>query len=313
MIGRIVEIGNDDRHLACERGFLVVRAKGEEIGRVPLDDIAALIGNAHGLSYSNNLLVALAERGCPFVLCGPQHRPVGILWAVEGHHRQAARVDAQLSAPLPLQKQLWRRVVQDKLRIQADVLAFLGRPDAPLRALIRKVKSGDPSNTEAQGAKAYWSLLLGKKFRRDPESGGLNGLLNYGYAVLRAVVARHAIATGLHPGIPIHHRNEGNPLRLVDDLMEPFRPLVDLCVVDLMAQGIKEVGPPAKKVLGQLHARTLRIPERSPVTMVVQRYLTAFADACAMRSADEFDVPRSPNFLSDFRFTDERETEAQAS
>lgn len=313
MIGRIVEIASDDRHLACERGFLVVRTKGEEVGRVPLDDIAALIGNAHGLTYSNNLLVALAERGCPFVLCGPQHRPVGILWAVEGHHRQAARMDAQLAASLPLQKQLWRRVVQDKLRSQADVLAFLERADAPLRALIRKVKSGDPSNTEAQGAKAYWGLLLGKEFRRDPDSGGLNGLLNYGYAVLRAIVARHAIATGLHPGISIHHRNEGNPLRLIDDLMEPFRPLVDLCVVDLMARGIEEVGPPAKKVLGQLHARTLRIPERSPVTMVVQRYLAAFADACAMRSADEFDVLRSPDFLSDFRFTDDREAEVHAS
>jgi len=313
VIGRIVEIANDDRHLACERGFLVVRSKEEEVGRVPLDDIAALIGNAHGLSYSNNLLVALAERGCPFVLCGPQHRPVGILWALEGHYRQAARMDAQLAAPLPLQKQLWRRLVQDKLRSQADVLAFLERPDAPLRALIRKVKSGDPSNAEAQGAKAYWRLLLGKEFRRDPESGGLNGLLNYGYAVLRAIVARHAIATGLHPGIPIHHRNEGNSLRLIDDLMEPFRPLVDLCVVDLMTQGVEEVGPVAKKVLGQLHARTLRIPQRSPVTMVVQRYLGAFADACAMRSADEFDVPRSPNFLRDFRCTDERESEAQAS
>lgn len=279
MIGRIVEIGSDDRHLACERGFLVVRSRGQEVGRTPLDDISALIANAHGLSYSNNLLVALAERGCPFIICGPHHRPVGLLLPVEGHHLQAARMDAQLSASVPLRKQLWKAVIQRKLGMQAAALEVIGKPPAPLRALVRKVRSGDPSNIEAQAARAYWRLMFGEGFRRDVEAPGVNGLLNYGYAVIRALVARHVIAAGLHPGVPIHHANASNPMRLVDDLMEPFRPLVDLTVIHLVAAGQQEVSAATKSALAMLHARTLAMSVRSPVTIIVQRFVNSVADA----------------------------------
>lgn len=133
MIGRIVEIASDGRYLSLDRGFLVVKHKGEEVGRTQIDDITALIGNAHGLSYSNNLLVGLAERGCPFVLCGPHHRPVGTLWPLEGHHLQAARMDAQLRASLPLRKRLWRQIVRCKLAMQA--VGIFDLPSAPLRRM----------------------------------------------------------------------------------------------------------------------------------------------------------------------------------
>lgn len=290
MIGRIVEIGSDGRHLACDRGFLVVRENGREIGRTPLDDISAVIANAHGLSYTNNLLVALAQRGCPFVLCGPQHRPVGLLLPVEGHYQQAARMDAQLSASAPLRKQIWKGVVQRKLGMQAAVLEFLGRPHAPLRAMVSKVRSGDPSNVEAQGARAYWRLLFGNGFKRDPDSDGLNSLLNYGYAVARAIVARQVVASGLHPGIPIHHANAGNPMRLVDDLMEPFRPLVDLTVARLAAAGAERVTPESKSALAILHTRTLLMPARSPVVMVVQRFVGSVARVFASGRVADLEV-----------------------
>jgi CRISPR-associated protein Cas1 len=301
MIGRIVEIGSDDRYLACERGFLVVKCRGEEVGRTPLDDISALIANAHGLSYSNNLLVALAERGCPFVLCGPQHRPVGLLLPVVGHHVQAARMDAQLAASLPLRKQIWKVVVQRKLSMQGAVLEHLGRPSAPLHALSRKVRSGDPSNIEAQGARAYWKLLFDGPFKRDQEAPGANAMLNYGYAVLRAIVARQVMAAGLHPGIPIHHANDGNPMRLVDDLMEPFRPLVDLAVVRLLTDGVEDVDATAKKSLGSLHARTLILPPRSPVMAVVQRFvLSVVAAFMESKASALMELPREGDQIAEF-------------
>ena len=278
MIGRIVEIAGDSRYLSLDRGFLVVSHHGQEVGRTPIDDVSALIGNAHGLSYSNNVLVALAQRGCPFVLCGAQHRPVGILWPLEGHHRQAARMDAQINAGKPLRKRLWRQVVRAKLSMQAAVLGLYGLPEPPLRRLVSKVRVGDPSNIEGQGARAYWSLLFGKQFRRDTNAGGCNAQLNYGYAVLRALVARYVIAAGMHPGIPIHHANEGNPLRLVDDLMEPYRPLVDAWVKRLQQRAMVDVDAHVKRTLGLLPTRSVLTPNGiSPVSLLVQRTCVSLA------------------------------------
>lgn len=274
MIGRIVEIAGDGRYLSLDRGFLVVSHKGEEVGRTPIDDVSALIGNAHGLVYSNNLLVALAERGAPFVLCGANHRPAGLLWPVEGHYRQAARMDAQLRASLPLRKRLWKELVQAKIGMQAAVIGLFDGPEPPLRRLVDKVRSGDPSNIEGQAARLYWGLMMGKAFRRDRDAPGANAMLNYGYTVLRALVARQVMAAGLHPGIPLHHANEGNAMRLVDDLMEPFRPLVDACVRRLVEAGNVDLEPSVRRALAVLGARSLHVAQGvSPVGMVVQRFI----------------------------------------
>lgn len=278
MIGRVVEIAGQGRYLHLDRGFLVVSKQGSEIGRTPIDDISALIGNAHGLSYSNNLLVALAERGVPFALCGRNHSPVAMLWPVQGHHRQAARMDGQCGAKLPLRKRLWKQVVQAKIGAQAAVLAHVGAPSNPVARYVGKVRAGDPSNVEGQAARVYWMLLFGRGFRRDRGMEGVNALLNYGYTVLRALVARHVMAAGLHPGIPLHHANAGNPMRLVDDLMEPFRPLVDVWVWRLLQEGCLEVDARSKRTLALLPTRTLRLPEgRSAVSNAVQRYAQTLA------------------------------------
>lgn len=278
MIGRIVEIASDDRYLSLHRGFLVVSHKGEEVGRIPIDDIAALIGNAHGLAYSNNLLVALAERCIPFVLCGTHHRPVGLLWPVENHHRQAARMDAQIRASLPLRKRLWKQIVRCKIGMQASAIAYLGGSDLALRRMIPKVRSGDPSNVEGQAARLYWTQLMGADFRRDRKADGVNAMLNYGYTVLRATVARHLMAAGLHPGIPLQHANAGNPMRLVDDVMEPFRPLVDLSVRQLVATGHVELDTFTRRELAILGTRSLKTPRGiSPVSVVVQHLASSLA------------------------------------
>lgn len=253
MLGRVVEIADDRRHIALKRGFLVVRdtasSPREELGKVPIDDIAAVIANAHGISYTNNLLVALAERGIPFVLCGANHNVVGMLLPIEGHHLQAKRIEAQVAAKQPTHKRLWAEIIKAKLAQQAAALAATGAAAAPLSALVKKVKSGDPENIEAQGARRYWSALFGENFRRNQNGESLNALLNYGYTIMRSATARAVIAAGLHPSMGLHHSNDANPMRLVDDLIEPFRPLVDLKVWQLQRRGENTITPSSKRIL----------------------------------------------------------------
>lgn len=281
MVGRIVEIADDRRHLFVHRGFLVVRdTEGErkELGQIPLDDIAAVIANAHGLTYTNNLLVALAERGAPFVLCGANHNVVGMLLPMDGHHVQARRIEAQLAASLPTVKRLWATVVKAKLEQQAAALEAAGAATAPLLALVGKVRSGDPENIEGQGARRYWSLLFGAGFRRDQDGDGLNALLNYGYTVLRSATARAVVAAGLHPSIGLHHSNDANPMRLVDDLMEPFRPVVDLKAWQLLRAGEAHVTPEAKRGLVRVLYDDMQTPQGvTPVMVCMQRLATSLA------------------------------------
>lgn len=281
MLGRIVEVADDQRHLRAHRGFMIVeRNDGEcvELGRVPIDDIQAVIANAHGLTYTNALLVALAERGAPFVLCGPNHHPVGVLISTDGNFEQARRIDAQLDAARPTRKRLWAAVVRAKLEQQAAALEAVGAPVAPLAALVTRVRSGDPDNLEAQGARRYWGLMFGDDFRRDRAAGGVNAMLNYGYTILRAATARAVIGAGLHPAIGLHHSNDNNAMRLVDDLMEPFRPMLDLKVWQLRTEGRTEVAPETKRELaGVLYEDMQSGTGVSPMTVCIQKLATSLA------------------------------------
>ena len=294
MIGRIVEVADDRRHLFLSRGFLVVQdTEGErkELGQVPLDDVAAVIANAHGLSYTNNLLVALAERCAPFVLCAANHNAVGMILPIEGNYQQAKRFDAQIAATQPLVKRLWAEIVKSKLQQQAAALEATGAPFIPLSALVRKVRAGDPDNFEAQGARRYWGLLFGGDFRRDQQAGGLNSMLNYGYTVLRAATARAVVAAGLHPTIGLHHSNEGNAMRLVDDLMEPFRPMIDLKVWQLHKQGEGQITPDSKRALVRtLYDDMQTSAGATPVMVCTQKLATSLAQVF-MGEKNKLDLP----------------------
>jgi CRISPR-associated protein Cas1 len=294
MIGRIVEVADDRRHLSMNRGFMVVQdTEGDrkELGQVPLDDIAAVIANAHGLSYTNNLLVALTERGAPFVLCAANHNAVGMLLPIEGNYEQAHRIEAQIAATLPTHKRLWAAVVKSKLEQQAAALEAAGAPTAPLSALVRKVRSGDPENVEAQGARRYWGLLFGNDFKRDRAAGGINALLNYGYTVLRACMARSVVAAGLHPSIGLHHSNDNNAMRLVDDLMEPFRPVFDLKVWQLQRGGESEVTPQTKRALVRTLYDDMQTESgATPVMVCTQRLAVSLAQVYTAER-DKLDLP----------------------
>lgn len=292
MIGRVVEIAEDGRHLAKSRGFLTVSANGAEIGRVPLDDVAAVVANAHGITYSNNLLVALAERCAPLVVCGRNHRPAAFLWTVDGHHEQAGRMADQAAASRPLRKRLWAQLVSAKIESQGATLEVVGAPHQGFRLLARKVRSGDPDNVEAQAARRYWPLLFGESFRRDRSADGINGLLNYVYTVLRAGAARALMGAGLHPSLGLSHRQRGNAFALADDLMEPYRPMADLLVYDLVAEGATEVNKETKPRLAGILAMDMStIDGISPLGVCLERMTLSLA-RCFRGEVQKLHLPR---------------------
>ena len=294
MIGRIVEIADNRRHLSLARGFLVVQEtekEHKEMGRVPLDDVTAVIANAHGLSYTNNLLVALAQRSIPFVLCAANHNAVGMVLTIDGNYQQAKCFDAQLAAKQPLKKRLWAEIVKSKLKQQAALLRAIGAPIVSFSALVSKVRSGDPGNIEAQAARRYWRLLFGDDFRRDKQATGINGMLNYGYTVLRAATARAVVAAGLHPTIGLHHSNAGNAMRLVDDLMEPFRPIIDLKVWTLHKQGERQVTRENKHELVLPLYKDMQTSEGVTPMMVCTQRLSASVAQIFLGKRSNLDLP----------------------
>lgn len=295
---QIVDIATDGRHLSRERGFLRVSEGAEEIGRIPLDQITAVIVHAHGTTWSTSLLTELAERGAPVVLCGSNHSPRSVLLPVEGHHAQGARFRAQWQARAPFMKQAWKQVVTCKITMQAAALEAVGEPHAPIAMLKRKVTSGDTTNVEAQAARYYWPRMMGEDFRRDRQSPDLNALLNYGYTVLRAATARAVVAAGLHPTIGLHHSNRGNAFALADDLMEPFRPLVDCCVRGLFARNGPKVDTEAKQTLAWLIALDLPLGDGvTPVSVALSKLAVSLGQSFEA-GALELALPAPPDALT---------------
>jgi CRISP-associated protein Cas1 len=291
MVGRVVEIATDGRHLSIYRGFVVVAEGGEEVGRVPLAEVAAVVANAHGLSYTNNALVELSRRGIPVVLCGANHMPAAIVWPVDAHHVQTGRMKDQIAASLPVKNRLWAQLVRAKILAQGAALAAAGAPSGGFYLLSRKVRSGDPDNVEAEAARRYWPLLFGPEFHRDKSGQGINSLLNYGYAVLRAGVARAVMAAGLHPSFGLMHSNRSNPMVLIDDLMEPFRPVVDREVRRLAGRGVTQVDREAKAALARIMVLDLPTPiGMSPLMTCAERLAYSLARVFA-GEAGQLDLP----------------------
>ncbi len=291
---RIIDITSDGLYLSTQRGFLTVNEGQNERGRVALDDIGAVIAHAHGLTWSNNLFVKLAERNVPVVLCAANHAPVTCLWPLQGHHRQAARMRTQAQASKPLKKRLWQQIVVAKITMQMAILLSVGKKAKALERLASTVRSGDPDNVEAQAARYYWPLLMGRSFRRDIKAEGTNAMLNYGYTVLRAVVLRAICGAGLHPTLGLHHENQANAFALADDLMEPYRPLVDRTVYNLIKQGLVDIDSDVKAALAALSTFDLETDEgMSPLTVHASRLAHSLATSFD-QAAPALRLPTSP-------------------
>lgn len=237
MTERVIDLSDEAAELHIRYDNLIVERSGAEDVSVPLCDLAVLVVSHPQVTYTHSVLWRIPAAGGVFISCDDHRLPVGMLLPIEAHFLQTERFAQQACASLPTRKRLWRQIVRAKVRAQGRLLKRLRGHDSGLLALAQRVGSGDPSNIEAQASRRYWPRLFAdKKFRRRRTAADQNRLLNYGYAVLRATVARAVCGAGLHPSVGVHHKNRYNSYCLADDLMEPFRPIIDEAVARWVAE-----------------------------------------------------------------------------
>ena len=227
MLRKTVEFATPGTRLSVSLRQLVVERPDLPRATLPIEDLGVVIVDDVRATYTQAVFIELLGAGATVLVTGRDHLPLGMMLPLDAHHVQTERHLAQVGAGEPLKKRLWQALVAGKIRQQAAVLEHFTGASEGLVPLAGRVRSGDPDNLEAQAAQRYWPALFGKGFRRDRDADGVNALLNYGYAVMRAAVARAIVATGLIPSLGVFHRNRANPFCLADDLFEPYRPFVD--------------------------------------------------------------------------------------
>lgn len=230
MAWRVIGIQNPSR-LSLRDNQLAI-TQNEEVN-LPIEDIDALILDSYGVTTTANLLTELATNNTTVVVCDEKHLPASVLLPYSQHSRQAKVSRLQLNMSQPLKKQLWQRIVMQKISNQADVLQHFSLNDMPLRQYAVQVKSGDSTNRESIAARTYFDQLLDDATRRKPIWH--NAALNYGYAMVRSHIARHIAARGLVASQGIFHHSELNSFNLADDLIEPYRAVADLFVLERLA------------------------------------------------------------------------------
>ena len=203
---------------------------------VPIEELGVVLVDNPMVSLTIPLINALADENVALIFCDQKGMPNALTLSLHANASQGESYREQVSASETMKKALWKQIVEAKIRNQARLLSKLGKRGELLKPLYMNVKSGDVDNKEGVAAKLYWAELFGKDFRRDRDLPGLNILLNYGYAVLRAATARALMASGLHPAFGLFHRNRGDAFPLADDVMEPYRPFVDEIVYKLVAE-----------------------------------------------------------------------------
>ena len=249
---------------------------------IPIEDIGMILLDNSQITITQALLSALLNNNCAVITCDEKHLPVGLLLPLTGHTVQNERFRHQLNASLPLRKQLWQQTVAFKIRNQEAMLYYAtGERHKIMTNWANTVKSGDPENLEARAAAYYWKNLLPEYpgFVRGQEEDEPNNLFNYGYAILRGIVARALVGSGLLPTLGIHHHNRYNAYCLADDIMEPYRPFVDKVVVDILRQGYgTELNPVVKQKLLSIPTEEVLIEKtRHPLMIAVSQTAAALA------------------------------------
>ncbi len=272
----VIEVNAESCSISVSKGFLLVKS-GETEEKIPVSDLEALVLNSRGVCITGQALARLGGQGIPVVHAGANSMPCAVTLPYGDNVYRRERVLRQIACSLPLKKNLWRIVVSAKIANQARVLELTGNKHHDLDQLSTKVLSGDSGNAEAIAARFYWERLFGSWFRRNPDLPGVNGFLNYGYAILRAAMCRGLVASGLIPELGIHHHNQMNPFCLADDLMEPFRPYVDLLIFCLALTPDAELLPAHKRALVSL----LDLPLENEGVSTHLRY-------CLQRAVEQF-------------------------
>ena len=239
--------------LSVKHNQMFIKTEQQEGCLRSFEDLAAVIVDHHSAHLTVPLLNLLAQNNVRVVFCNEQHMPVTMLMDLDSNVLQAKHFRAQLEAGKPLQKQIWKQIVERKVQNQSLLLKKVGKGEDILAPYHTRVKSGDTTNREGIAAKVYWQNLFGKHFVRDRIGPVPNNLLNYGYALLRSAVARGIMDAGLLPTVGIFHRNYYNSFPLADDLMEPYRPFVDELVLNMYKEGEEEITQTVKRRMVEEH------------------------------------------------------------
>ncbi len=262
--------------------LIIEKQEDGELKTVPIEDIGLLILDHAQITITSGVIAKMLEKNVAVVTCDATHHPTGLMLNLNGHTLQSRQFAAQLDASLPMKKQLWQQTITAKIYNQATLLKQQSKENKFLLNLAKGVKSGDSENHEAKAASYYWKNLFppSVSFRRDRYGMPPNNLLNYGYAILRAVVARNLVGSGLLPTLGIFHRNQYNAYCLADDIMEPYRPFVDKLVCSLTdpLEPAMELTPDLKRVLLTVPAMDTFIDgQKSPLMIAVQRTTASLA------------------------------------
>ena len=287
MIKKTLYFGNP-AYLSLRNAQLVIKLPGVEKAESlpdmmkaqaevtkPIEDLGVVVLDNKQVTITSGLLDALLENNCAVITCDSKSMPIGLMLPLYGNTTQNERFRQQLDASLPLKKQLWQQTIQMKINNQASVLKDCVDEEVRcMRVWASDVRSGDPDNLEARAAAYYWKSLFAdiEGFTREREGIYPNNLLNYGYAILRAVVARGLVTSGLLPTLGIHHHNRYNAYCLADDIMEPYRPYVDELVFKLV-----QINGKVLDLTKEIKAKLLEIPtlevkiggKRSPLMVAV--------------------------------------------
>jgi CRISPR-associated protein Cas1 len=276
MIKRTLYFGNPAYLKTKDEQLLFQSEETGEIKSLPIEDIGVLILDHQQITITQALIAKLLANNVAFITCDNSHHPTGMLLNLDGHTLQSAKFQAQVEASIPLKKQLWQQTISCKINNQAALLETCRIPIKNMRNWSVEVKSGDSENHEAVAAVYYWKNIfqIFPEFKRERYGLPPNNLLNYGYAILRAVVARNLVASGLLPTLGIFHKNQYNAYCLADDIMEPYRPFVDKIVLNIvnLNGNFLELTPNMKKDLLNIPAMDVKInDEKSPLMVAVQK------------------------------------------
>ena len=286
MIKRVIGFMNP-AYLSLKQGQVVVKCpeiensenlsdaiKAESVRTLPIEDIGVVILDHKQITITTALIAALLDNNVAVITCDDQHLPVGLTLPLDANHIQSERFRQQIDASEPLRKQMWQQTIISKITAQAKLLGKQGVENGNMLAWSKQVKSGDTDNLEGRAAAYYWrNLFHNPNFVRGREGEPPNNLLNYGYAIVRALMARSLVAAGLLPTHGIHHHNRYNAYCLADDIMEPYRPIVDELVIDIMRQisDISQLTTEIKRdLLGITTVDVLIDGHRSPLQIAVQ-------------------------------------------
>lgn len=288
MLRKTIEIATPGTRLSVAHRQLAIDRPELPRATVPVEDIGVLVVDDRQATYTQAVFVELLAAGATVLVTGPDHLPAGMMLPLDAHHHQTERHRAQILASEPRRKQIWRALIVAKLRQQGTVVQHFTGDAHGLIDMAKRVGSGDPENLEARGAQRYWPALFGRDFRRDREAAGVNAALNYGYAILRAAIARALVAAGLIPSLGVFHKNRGNPFCLADDLLEPYRPFVDWRVKLLEIEnpeGLTLDNRETRAALLSLFNETIIVADKkSPILLAVQ---TSAASLCRTLTENE--------------------------